>query len=151
MDTVDDLLQAARVDAFVRVLVDLLTDVAFDVFVGIRVDVFGIVFVEVVIDDLIDVSFGSVLLEFPVMVLGLVGVILIGVLEGKPNKTKKTETFLRWLSIIYFQTEIKKIKIKIKIKNVFCSHLFTFKQKLCLFPIIYSGQITNSLWTYNCP
>jgi hypothetical protein len=114
---VDDLLQAARVDVFVRVLVDVLTDVAFedavvDVFVGITVDVFGIVFVEVVIDDLIDVSFGSVLLEFPVMILGLVGVILIGVLEGKPNKIKKTETFLRLLLIIYFQTEIKKIKKK---------------------------------------
>jgi hypothetical protein len=128
---VDDLLQAARVDVFEGVLVDVLTDVAFedavvDVFVGIIVDVLGIVFVEVVIDDLIDVSFGSVLLELPVMILGLVGVILIGVLEGKPNKiknrniltfalnylfsnrkkTKKNKTLQRLLLlfIIYFQT-----------------------------------------------
>ncbi len=66
MDTVVGVFDVARVDVFVGVLVDVLTDVAFedavvDVFVGIIVDVFGIVFVEVVIDDLIDVPFGSVL------------------------------------------------------------------------------------------
>jgi hypothetical protein len=73
------------------VLIDVFANVVFkgivvDVFVGIRVDVFGIVFVEVVVDALVVVSFGSFLLEFPVTILSLVGVILIGVLEGKPNK-----------------------------------------------------------------
>jgi hypothetical protein len=82
--------------------------------------------VDVVIDDLIDVSFGSFLLEFPVTLLCLVGVILIGVFEGKPNKRKKHKTFF-----IFEQ------KLKIKKHCSVCSYLFTFKQKLWLFLIIY--------------